>query len=499
MIGKKRYLPGWNKRFSKNSSFQVIVLTLLLISQVIIFLPHVGKGFITDDFNWLDSVLRDGKPDILRTFKETTGFFRPLVGITFAIQYQLHGLNPLAFGLFNLFIHLLNIILVFLLLSSNDKSKPYAIFTAFLFAFNAKGVHNAVGWISARTSLLFTFFLLLSFYLYFKIKKSRYLRFFLTALSYFAALLSKETPVITPVFVFVFSFFGCYEMNCSSISAADRTLFNKPLKRRIKTGLNAAFIFIFPLIIYFILRFNSNAMTPFNAPDYYKYKLSPLWLIENIFEYMIRAGLLNIYILLFLVLLTLIAWKKVRKGKSIDYSMILGGLLWFVVFILPELPIPSRSDLYVYFPQIGLHVASLSVIFHLWKNLDIKSGVKRYLAWALIFILSIAWGGYLLTKAGTIAKKGRCSAFFTQQVVAKISTMKPGSKIVIIDRDQQQTCPPIKIVSYGFPALLNIYFPGRGLQGKIVAPQIGQDERYDPTVYYFSWQNGHLTQLNDIE
>jgi hypothetical protein len=283
-------------------------------------------------------------------------------------------------------------------------------------------------------------------------------------------------------------------MNRSSISPGGRTLFTETLKRRIKAGLDAALIFILPLIIYFVLRFNSNAMTPFNAPDYYKYKLSPLWLIGNIFEYMIRAGLLNIYILLFLVLLTLSAWKKLRKEKSIDYSIILGGLLGFVIFILPELPIPSRSDLYVYFPQIGLHVASLPIIFHLWKNLAIKSGVKRYLAWALIFILSLAWGGYLLTKAGAIAKKGRCSASFTRQLVAKISTVKPGSKIVIIDRDQQQPYPPSKIVSYGFPALLNIYFPGRRLQGEIVTPQVGQDVRYDPAVNYFSWQNAHLTE-----
>jgi len=94
-----------------------------------------------------------------RPFTKTTGFFRPLVSLTFGLQYQLHGLHPKPFGLFNLLLHLLNIILVYFLLTCRKETKQYALGATILFALNAKAAGMAVGWISGRTTLLVSFFL----------------------------------------------------------------------------------------------------------------------------------------------------------------------------------------------------------------------------------------------------------------------------------------------------------------------------------------------------
>jgi len=122
----------------------VWMLVLLVVLQILIYAPNVGEGFVRDDFTWLDNIIRKGQIDYLRPFTKTTGFFRPLVSLAFGIQYQLHGLQPKPFGLFNLFLHILNIILVYMLLSCRKESKSYAIWTAALFTLNGKGFLNSL-------------------------------------------------------------------------------------------------------------------------------------------------------------------------------------------------------------------------------------------------------------------------------------------------------------------------------------------------------------------
>ena len=135
----------------------------MLLALLAAYLPHVGRGFISDDFIWLRESAPCGRIDLHRLFGTTTGFFRPLVGLSFGLQFQRSGTAPRAYGLFNLLLHLLNVILAFLLLRGWARTRPLAAWGAALFALNLKAAGMAVGWISGRSELLFSFFLLLAF------------------------------------------------------------------------------------------------------------------------------------------------------------------------------------------------------------------------------------------------------------------------------------------------------------------------------------------------
>lgn len=253
---------------------RVILLGLVLLLQIYIFAPYVGTGFVTDDFNWIESVVRDGEVRYMRSFTATTGFFRPFVGLSFAVQYALHGMDPKPYGLFNLFLHLANILLLYLLLSRRETTKPLALPAAALFALNAKAVNMAVIWISARTTLLCTFFLLLSFYMFQVYQEKRgHLSWFtkglvllLTALFYLGSLLSKETAAAAPLLIFLFAFFPIAHRTRATAAS---------LFQRLKTAVLAVIPFALPLLVYFLMRFNSDAFTPFNAPHYYRYTFAP--------------------------------------------------------------------------------------------------------------------------------------------------------------------------------------------------------------------------------
>lgn len=472
----------------KKNSSPLLVLTGLLIVQCVIFAPQVGRGFVTDDLTWLENVVPDGKVDFLAPFSRTTGFFRPLVGISFGLQYHLHGMAPRPYGLFNLLLHLLNILLVYLLLSYWEKTKPYAIWATLLFTLNAKGVNMAVGWISGRTTLLFSFFLLLALYLYARLPKKNPLRFLLTALAYFAALLSKETAAAAPLFIFLFVFFGF-----TGETKTDSFL------KRIKSGLISIAVFAPPLIVYFLLRFNSDAMSPFTAPDVYRYSFSPLLILKNMGEYVVRAGLLDLYIIIGFLLITAAVYlfikTRAQETETFNLQVFVSGLLWFLVFLLPLLPIPARSDLYVYLPQVGLHVAVLTVISSWGKRLPPRKGLLRYAAGLLIGMLAVGWVGYLFLKAVPIGEKGKASARFSEQVVYTLHGIPAESTIVILDKHHGDTYSPSKVIAYGFNSLLNLYYPDKNLYGEIVPPEKIIGLKNKPGTYVFSYEDSFLKKI----
>lgn len=94
-------------------------------------------------------------------------YFRPITIISFILDFFLFGENPSAFHLVNVFVHIVNTLLVFHLafllltsdqyLVSSDDNSPFI--ASLLFALHPVNT-EAVMWISARTDLLCCFFFL---------------------------------------------------------------------------------------------------------------------------------------------------------------------------------------------------------------------------------------------------------------------------------------------------------------------------------------------------
>lgn len=475
----------------------IFLLGLVFVLQIIIFAPHVGTGFVTDDFIWLDNIVINGEVDYWRHFTITTGFFRPLVSWTFGLQYELHGMNSRPYGWFNLFLHLVNILLVYLLLSSVEISRPYAFWAAALFGFNTKGPTMAVGWISGRTTLLFACFTLLSLYLYLKVRQQhrqqgwrckRIFLYFLVGSVYLAALLSKETAVAVPFFVFLASLIGQKRKN----NGAGSRIF----LRGVQTAFLNTVVFLIPLILYFFLRVRSNAIVPFNAPEYYRFTLAPLVVLKNLCEYIIRAGMLDLIIIACLLIMLLFTRGKTKAVKDIHPLTLIAGTGWFLCFLLPTLFIPTRSDIYVYVPQVGLHLAALPIIFYLWKKtgLRMQKRLNQGIALLLVGIFILIYIGSFVFIASVNGQKGKRSTVFVQQVIQYTSKMKPGTHTFIIDMQPGREFSPSRVVSYGFEALLHLYYPNKYLTGEIIPPGNLAEIKCDNNIHnFFFWGDGHLT------
>ena len=68
-----------------------------------IYLSSVGRGFVADDFGWILDSRAASWHDVGSLFFKSSGFYRPMVGLTFAADYAVFGTHPLGYGLTNVF------------------------------------------------------------------------------------------------------------------------------------------------------------------------------------------------------------------------------------------------------------------------------------------------------------------------------------------------------------------------------------------------------------
>ena len=120
-------------------------------------------GFTNDDFVWIAGADLSGRPDwwwqAFFPQRWSLGFFRPLVQLSFVLNYLACGLHPCGYYLVNVGLHAANAFFVWRLALAVLDSPPAAMMTAMVFAVHPTET-DAVAWVSGRTELLCALFFL---------------------------------------------------------------------------------------------------------------------------------------------------------------------------------------------------------------------------------------------------------------------------------------------------------------------------------------------------
>ncbi len=211
--------------YNTSTSDKPSVLVTFVSRPLYVFLFYLCVGLILyslilkAQFKIVDDVYTLILNQNIRSFRHlwtilTTSFFgegsyyRPLVYISFMIEYHFFKLNSFFYNLDNVLIHVLNAYCVFLIASRIVKDKTLAFWTAFIFLIHpmqAEGVSNIPG----RSILLCALFFFLSFYFFLRyLEKPRGVIgfFFLCIGCYGLSLLAKETAVVLPVLIMSYLF-----------------------------------------------------------------------------------------------------------------------------------------------------------------------------------------------------------------------------------------------------------------------------------------------------
>ncbi len=192
---------GWGQEKRDTAAF-LLIAAIISIS----YLQAISYGFITDDFglvvnnpnikSWssIGHIFSSGYWDSAGC---TRGLYRPLAILSFLVEYSIFGLNPAVYHLDNIVLHLAASVLCYLLLKEVFKDSLVPLYSALLFA--AHPVHTeAVTWVSGRAELLAAVLSLISMYIFIK-RRGNIFFLFLSLLTFFLALLTKESSATVPL------------------------------------------------------------------------------------------------------------------------------------------------------------------------------------------------------------------------------------------------------------------------------------------------------------
>jgi tetratricopeptide (TPR) repeat protein len=345
--------------------YEIFGLILLVAALYIIvfrnsFTNWDDNKYIIDN-PYLKSLSLENIKNMFTVFFE--GNYHPLTLFSLAVDYQISGLDPWAYQMTNLILHLFNIWFVYrittkLLIFIYDKSSlSYYIplITATLFGIHTLQVES-VAWVSEQKNVLYTFFFLSSLYMYLKYQENFSVKCYIYSLFLFlGSLLSKGTAVSLSLciigvdcflghnlvskkvimekipFLLLSVIFGCVAIVAQRSGGA------------IWTGADFSWFERIALAGYGFIQYFFKLCYPFHLSAFYPYPFKPEDGIP--IEYYGFAALA--------LLLIAFVWFFFRKNK-----IVWSGFLFFVIniiMVLQLVPVGKAimADRYIYVPSIG--------------------------------------------------------------------------------------------------------------------------------------------------
>ncbi|HLE86881.1 MAG TPA: tetratricopeptide repeat protein [Candidatus Brocadiaceae bacterium] len=330
--------------------------------------------------------------------------YRPIVTISYFVDYAIWRLNPFGFHLTNVILHTLNAVLFYLLLNAVLQNKKIVLFSTLFFVTHLALVEtiNAVGY---REDLLSATFLLVSLIYFVKSDNLLYrtnnqrgftLFYAISLIAYLCALFSKEMAITFPVLLPLFTIFS------------GKKIWPGILKRFKGIYIGYITVSLFYIIIRFIVFRNHelkaayqpggflvNTLTMIKIlASYIKLSFFPFNLNADYVVPLVKTPLEGSFILSITFLISIfIIFAILTKLRN----MFACWMAWFFIMILPVmniLPIGNiMAERYLYIPVMGFCVAKGILIYRITdRTLSPRAIPLRRMVQLVLVILMI--GGY---------------------------------------------------------------------------------------------------------
>ncbi len=346
---------------------------LITVVGLIVFSNTFRNDFVYDDKEFIV----DNKA--IRSLKNIPGYFvsaqyfsakgefyiyRPIVTLTFALDYKLWKMNPAGYHILNTLFHILAGVMVFFVLRLLIKKDLPALVGGLVFIAHPVQT-EAVSWIAGRGNTICLFLCLLSFYYYIRyrdrlnVKQSGDYR--LSVILYAVALLTKEMAICFPLIIIAYDYV-MYPGNWSKLIYRKKWDFSL-LKEYIPFFLLSAG--------YLVLRY--AAIGRVSQQSYWGGGIVPTILtMSKVFVHYARLLVLPvnlcvdydipvsmtilepfvIFSFLFAAGLLLLSFKAHRYSKLATF-----GIFWFIIALLPVsniVPLQALiAERFLYMPSVG--------------------------------------------------------------------------------------------------------------------------------------------------
>ncbi len=385
---------------------------LLLIALVVL---AIFSSSLKNDFVWDDKYLVVDNPYIRSSshmgkifttqLYEGSGkhsnFYRPLQSLTYLLDYSVWGLNPFGYRLTNLFLHIFNSMILYLILAAICSSIRLAFLIALIFGI-APTISGITYYISARSDLLMALFMFLSILFFIKyVKERRSAWYIFSVFLFIPALICKEMAFALLLLIPLQIYWHRKELDSHFRGNDRKVLIFLPYLL-----IGVSYVVLRATILNFargdnpLIDFSYPASIPLSGriltifkiiPKYIEILLLPgslhmEWFIEPIRSIFQMDMLLSALAVAFIVF--------VIKRLSRTYPIVLFGATWFLLGLLPVLNIYPISVFFgegwLYLPSVGFFII-IGVIFQSILRVKVRNAlIALFLLYYSLF--TIAYG-----------------------------------------------------------------------------------------------------------
>src|SRR3989339_1323208 len=375
----------------------IVPYIILSVISIIVFCNTLDNTFVYDDSV---TIVKNNLIKNWKNFHTLFSFnyfilsgelsYRPLVTLSYFIDYSLWGANPGGFHLANLLLQTANTILFYTFLKRIIQVNTLAFLSTLLFTTHPILTETVIS-ISYREDLLTALFFLIAFILYLKINKpffnkSKFLLYYLGSLfSYLLALFSKEMAITFPILLILFDIF--YLPSGKPLQALIKKLKGIYIGYFSVTGF---YLFIqFVLFRHVYIRLDQTKQSLFVMIKVLASYIKLLFLPSNLnADYVVpqlTTGIASFIIsVLLITTITVLTIRLCKNNKQYWFF-----ISWFFITLLPVSNIISIGNImaerYLYIPIMGFS----GIIGILVQKSNFKKPLATICSAIVIFILGV--------------------------------------------------------------------------------------------------------------
>ena len=406
-------IPMKNKSTYTEKPIFAYIPILISSFSILLYLNTTHGKFVYDDFKIIveNCFIKEWKyfPKIFtKDYFTISGemSYRPIVTISYFIDYAIWRLNPFGFHITNIILHTLNTVLFYLFLNAVIQNKKIVLLSTLFFVTHL-ALLETVNCIGYREDLLSATFLLVSLIyfvksdtiLYKKSDKRRFTLYYaISLLSYLCALFSKEMAITLPLLLLLFTIFS------------GEKIWPGILKRFKGIYIGYIAVSLFYIIIRFIVFKNHelkaayqpggflvNTLTMIKIlASYIKLSFFPFNLNADYVVPLVKTPLEGAFVLSITFLISILIILAILVKSR---NMFACWMAWFFIMILPVmniLPIGNiMAERYLYIPVMGCCVAKGILIYRITdRTLSPRAIPLRRIVQLVLVILMISGYGF---------------------------------------------------------------------------------------------------------
>lgn len=355
-------------------------LPLIIFVSALLYINSLSNTFVYDDVyivteNYLIKSLENLPKLFQKDYLLLSGelSYRPIVTLTYFIDYAIWQLNPLGYHLTNIILHTVNVFLFYYLIKSISKKHIVSILATLLFLSHPL-LTETVNAVCYREDILASIFFLLAFIFLIKVRapfskkensllqtNARFIFYYLLSCAcYCLALFSKEMAITLPILLVLFNLLYFRQDSTKALSISPRSIRVARCVLFYAGYIAVTGFYLFIRFIVFKNTFKTINVSPTNVvtmtkvvASYIKLLFIPLNLnADYCVSYSYYLSLSFIVSSLFIASAVIIIIRFHRHNNQTTFFT-----LWFFITLFPVLgiiPIGNiMAERYLYIPIMG--------------------------------------------------------------------------------------------------------------------------------------------------